>query len=318
MHELWRLLVTRLAAGEDMVVVTVARVDGSAPREVGAVMLVGAGDCCGTIGGGRLEWEALETARALLDGGHARRLDKLGLAASLGQCCGGVVWLLYERVRASSLADWQVLAAALDSGQGSVRRVSLAQGSDWTVGDEFPPLQTGLQTEGENWRFCQFLEPARAPLLLFGAGHVGEALVRVLAPTGWPLHWIDSREQMPSFAHAWPASVRVDACDAPEDCVAAAPAGAWYLVMTHRHDLDLLLAERILARADFAFFGMIGSNSKRAAFARRLAQRGLDATAMVCPVGVAGIRARDPASIAIAIAAQLLQWRESAAPAQRA
>ncbi|WP_028534126.1 xanthine dehydrogenase accessory protein XdhC [Paludibacterium yongneupense] len=318
MPALWRTLVARLAGGEDLVLVTVARTDGSVPREVGAAMLVGAGDIVGTIGGGHLEWEAAETARTLLDGGPARQLQKQNLAARLGQCCGGVVWLVYERIRASALADWLPLAAALDSGHGCVRRVSRGRASAWTTDDTAAPADAGVLIAGEEWHFSQFLPPAAAPLLLFGAGHVGEALVRVLAPTGWPLHWIDTREQMPAFEHPWPAGVKIESTDAPEECIAAAPGGAWYLVMTHRHDLDLLLAEHILARADFAYFGMIGSRSKRASFVRRLAQRGLDATDMICPVGVPGIHAKDPASIAIAIAAQLLLRREPAATREEA
>jgi len=316
-ESVWRQLTNRLANGEVMVLVTVARVAGSTPREVGASMLVGASDIAGTIGGGHLEWKAIEHARTLLDSGKdgspARQLEKLSLAANLGQCCGGVAWLLYERIGASDLAGWIPLVTALDNGQGAIRHISHDSASDWTIGNTLDPLDAGLNLQDNDWHFSQFLEPASVPLLLFGAGHVGEALVRVLAPTGWPVRWIDTREQIPSFERPWPACVTTEATDVPEDSIAAAPAGAYYLVMTHRHDLDLFLAEKILERGDFAYFGMIGSANKRASFTSKLKQRGLDPSRMTCPIGVPGISSKLPAAIAIAIATQLLQWQESLA-----
>ena len=95
------------------------------------------------------------------------------------------------------------------------------------------------------------------------------------------------------------------------------PAGAYFLVMTHSHPQDEALAERILAREDFAYFGLIGSASKRRQFERRLEARGTPRSrlaAMTCPIGIAGIAGKEPEVIAIAVAAELLQVRSRAAP----
>jgi xanthine dehydrogenase accessory factor len=89
----------------------------------------------------------------------------------------------------------------------------------------------------------------------------------------------------------------------------AAPA-AFYLVLTHSHDLDLRITEAVLRRGDFGFLGLIGSATKRARFLSRLAQRGVAADAiarLTCPIGVAGIPGKQPEQIALAVAAQLLQ-----------
>ena len=121
-----------------------------------------------------------------------------------------------------------------------------------------------------------FLDPLRDPdihIVLFGAGHVGRALVALLA--GIPCHvtWVDERES--EFPADVPANVSVVVTDMPESEVAAAPAGAYFLVMTHSHPLDQALAEAILRRGDFAYFGLIGSKSKRRRFERRMAARGI-------------------------------------------
>ena len=101
--------------------------------------------------------------------------------------------------------------------------------------------------------------------------------------------------------------------------MAAAPAGAYFLVMTHSHALDQSLAEAILARGDFAYFGLIGSATKRRQFERRMAARGVSAerlAGMTCPIGIPGIKGKEPATIAVAVAAQLLEVRERAVAQQ--
>jgi xanthine dehydrogenase accessory factor len=115
--------------------------------------------------------------------------------------------------------------------------------------------------------------------------------------------------------------VTVVPTDAPEDEVRRAARGSMFLVMTHSHALDLELTAAILARGDFAYFGLIGSTSKRAQFEHKLAARGVSRAAlsrMTCPIGAAGIRSKAPGAIAVAVAAELLQLRErNAAQAER-
>ncbi len=153
--------------------------------------------------------------------------------------------------------------------------------------------------------------PAPAPrfqLQLYGAGHVGRAIVRLLAELPCRVWWIDEREDEFPPDPLPPHIERV--CVEPVQAeVAAAPPGCFYLVLTHSHDLDLALAQAILARGDFGFFGLIGSATKRARFEHRLLARGLPAAALarlVCPIGLPGITGKEPEVVALTAVAQLL------------
>jgi xanthine dehydrogenase accessory factor len=161
-----------------------------------------------------------------------------------------------------------------------------------------------------------FLDPIRASdfdIVLFGAGHVGRALVGVLAGIDCRVTWVDARDD--AFPADVPANIDVVCTDAPEQEVDAARPGSYFLVMSHSHPLDEALAERILRRNDAAYFGLIGSLAKRRQFERRMERRGMPPArfaAMTCPIGVAGIPGKEPATIAIAVAAELLQVRARA------
>jgi len=167
----------------------------------------------------------------------------------------------------------------------------------------------------------------RLHLQLYGAGHVGRAIVQALAPLNVGVDWIDEREEEFPADAVLPPGVRKVCVDTIEAEVETAPRGAYYLVLTHRHDLDLRIAEAILRRNDFAFFGLIGSKTKRQRFIHRFEQRGLLPEAigrMTCPIGVPGIAGKEPEVIAAAVVAQLLQVSSTAlrgesavAPAQR-
>lgn len=154
--------------------------------------------------------------------------------------------------------------------------------------------------------------PAPAPrfvLQLYGAGHVGRAIVRLLEGIDCRVQWIDERESEFPQAASPPHIERV--CVEPVEAeVALAPSGAAYLVLTHSHDLDLRITEAIVRRGDFGYLGLIGSETKRARFVHRLQARGIDAAAlarMTCPIGVPGIAGKEPEVIAVAVVAQLLQ-----------
>jgi xanthine dehydrogenase accessory factor len=157
--------------------------------------------------------------------------------------------------------------------------------------------------------------PPRFFLQLYGAGHVGRAIVALLATLPCRVQWIDERESefpkasVASPAHHAPHIERL--CIEPVEAeVAAAPPGAFYLVLTHSHDLDLAITQAILKRGDFGFFGLIGSKTKRARFEHRLAERGISPELigrMTCPIGVPGIEGKEPEVLAVAAVAQLLQ-----------
>jgi xanthine dehydrogenase accessory factor len=156
---------------------------------------------------------------------------------------------------------------------------------------------------------------ARFHLQLYGAGHVGRAIARALAPLNVVVDWIDERdEEFPStFSEGtlvWPSHIRKVCVDAVEGEVRVAPVGAFYLVLTHQHDLDLRITEAILRRGDFGFLGLIGSKTKRQRFLHRFEERGIAAdriARITCPIGVEGIDGKEPEVIAASVVAQLLQ-----------
>lgn len=235
--------------------VTLADIKGSAPRESGTKLIVTASGQSGSIGGGHLEHKAAEIARGLLrDGVTDARLETLPLGAALGQCCGGKVTLLFE---------------------------------------PFVPVDFTVA--------------------LFGAGHVGKALVGVLAGAPVRVLWIDARpEQFPADI---PANVTKILTDRAEDEVKDVPRGAHVLVMTHSHDLDLAICERFLKRGDCPYIGVIGSATKRRNFEGRLARKGFSEAlirSLRCPIGLDGIDGKHPREIAIAVAAELLMRRDAA------
>jgi xanthine dehydrogenase accessory factor len=157
------------------------------------------------------------------------------------------------------------------------------------------------------------LAAARFHLQLYGAGHVGRAIVRLLATLPVQVDWIDEREdEFPASldGRPWPSHIRRIAVDAVDGEVQHAPPGAFYLVLTHQHELDLRLSEAILRRGDFGFFGLIGSKTKKQRFVHRLEARGVSSAAlerMVCPIGLPGIAGKAPEVIAVAVVAQLLR-----------
>lgn len=308
------------------ILVTVAIAQGSVPREAGAHMVVSSDALFDTIGGGHLELKAIAIARAMLDDGSARHFERFPLGPALGQCCGGVAHLLFERtdtlqqavLRARRRAD-TFRVVAIDGAASAL----CDAGGRVLAGDRAPAFNASAGTHvmrdaaGQRWFVDAILAP-RAHLVLFGAGHVGAAIVRLLADLPCRVTWVDEREDM--FPDSVPPNVHIEATDLPDAIVDDAPAGASFLVMTHSHALDGRLCEAILARGDVGWFGLIGSSTKRRQFEHRLRTRGFDPDridAMVCPIGVPGIQGKQPAVIAVAVVAQLLGvWEaQSVAPA---
>ncbi len=293
--------------------VTLARVQGSSPREAGARIVVRpSGGFHGTIGGGALEWVALEAALAALKAGRgpaARR--SLALGPELAQCCGGRVdW----RIEVFDRRDGEDLAALAAAEAGGVKSLTARIGADGRVERRLDRDRPGGRlTEslpgGEEWTE-PIGESARA-VYLFGAGHVGRALALALAPLPFVVRWIDSRRV--AFPARAPANVAL--IDAPEPAseLAGAPDGALIVVMTHSHAIDLDVVAAALKSERFGYVGLIGSATKRARFLRQMRDVGLTEAMLarlVCPIGVAGIEGKDPAVIAASTAAQLLMMSE--------
>jgi xanthine dehydrogenase accessory factor len=278
--------------------VSVLRVEGSAPREVGARLILNARGFHGTIGGGALEWRALAEAQRRLPGGRSLTVTSHALGPELGQCCGGRVALLTEVFDDTCLADARKLAMAEASGTFRTEGRLLANRVDRTIVSQ-PVAAADIMIE-------QFGETKR-PLYLFGSGHVGRALVLALAPLSFAIRWIDSRPD--AFPAALPGDVEPITTLDPVAELAAAPPGTFLLVMTHSHALDLAIVDRALRHDRFPYVGLIGSASKKARFLSRLRQAGVaeqGLAAFKCPIGVDGISSKEPAVIAAATVAELL------------
>jgi xanthine dehydrogenase accessory factor len=309
---------TQLSHQAQLVRVTVVALRGSAPREPGASMLVGPQGTVGTIGGGQLEWRASALAHELLDdpAGEPVRLVDLILGPDLGQCCGGRVELWLERLTRADLL-WLGDAARRLRSDGP-----LALATDWRAGAAAhrllpsPPGAARLQLLRRGagaFRLLETLHRAQPALWIFGAGHVGQALVRLLAELAlFDITWIDPRA---GLLPGGLGEVSIRVSDSPAALAAGAPPDTRFVVMTHDHALDFELCRVILQREDAFWLGLIGSASKSARFRSRLLRAGMSAarvSQLHCPIGVAGIPSKLPAAIAIAIAAQLLQHSAAA------
>ncbi|WP_116086656.1 xanthine dehydrogenase accessory protein XdhC [Tropicimonas sp. IMCC34011] len=275
--------------------IAVAEAKGSVPREAGTSMLVWPGGQEGTIGGGTLEWQATERALArLAEGGAA--VETIPLGPGIGQCCGGAVKLLTE------VWDDEALARLRLERGHAIR--PLSQSADAPPSAFLGRLDRPAVHLSAGWA-AEPLARSGRPLWIWGAGHVGRALAAVMAPLpGWDISLLDiAPERFPED----PAAVPVIA---PEVAPAAAraPAEAAHLIVTHSHARDLEICHRLLLR-DFAFAGLIGSETKRARFGARLRQMGhSDASAgrITCPIGDPAL-GKHPQAIALGVATSLLR-----------
>ena len=291
--------------------ITILATEGSAPRGPGARMVVSESGLAGTIGGGALEHQAVEQARAILSHPPGSwRVQDYPLGPLLGQCCGGRVRLMVERI-ADVPAGEGPYAVALSE---SVSRESLA-GEGRGPATNGPILDPGLRRGTVAARGplpisgAKFVEPVEAdslPLLMFGAGHVGRAIASHAGALPIHLAWFDTRA-----AEAETPGVMLADEDAMVACAAEAPAGGAVVILTHDHALDYRLTEAALT-SGAAFVGLIGSQTKRARFLSRLDKAGVDATRLTCPIGIPGIVGKEPEVIAVATLAQLLMLRPAA------
>ncbi|WP_299043892.1 xanthine dehydrogenase accessory protein XdhC [uncultured Tateyamaria sp.] len=279
--------------------VVVAHVQGSAPREAGAAMLVWDGGQSGTIGGGALEYELAATARTLRHDTRSRH----ALGPDLGQCCGGAVDILcevYDTNRARALPH-DLVARGPDPMPLSIKRMMKAARNQGRP----PPAQMK-----DGW----MIEPVQPPdqaVWIWGAGHVGRALVNILHHMpGYRLTWADTAATR--FPDDVPGTVTsIPAADLPT-LAGHAPQDAHHLILTYAHDIDLGLCHALLGRG-FASCGLIGSATKWARFRKRLAELGhlaTDIDRITCPIGDPSL-GKDPHLIAIGVAYRLAQSTET-------
>ena len=328
-------LSSALAAHGRVARVVIAAHDGSSPREVGASMLVWASGQSGTIGGGALEFEAVQRARAWLvslpltpslphagggrrfagsvtedDGrdrpppppvgegwGGGARVERVALGPSIGQCCGGAVTVWTEGFDAVPEAVGGVVARGPGTMPLAVKRILVA-----ARGQGVRPASGLVQ----GW-LVEPVAEAERQVWVWGAGHVGRALVAVLAPLpGIAITWVDTGPER--FPEVVPEGVTPVWAAQPEALAGHVPVVAEHLIVTYSHALDLELCHRLLGRG-FRWLGLIGSATKWARFRSRLAALGHSRAAIdriTCPIGDVSL-GKHPQAIAIGVGLQLLK-----------
>ena len=287
-------LLALLESGTPAIWVCVSDSKGSVPRERGAMMIVTSLQTIGTIGGGHLELKSIEVAREMLAlKSETATLRHFPLGPALGQCCGGAVDVALMPVHESDRAVLLQLKMIEHHGGRFVVERALDSGA-----------QLALPLDFEPWS-----------IWVFGAGHVGQAIVQVLATLACQVQWIDGRDAM--FPEYLPPNVRVVENDDPAGKVRAIPANADVLVLTHSHALDLDICLELIKRDDLAYIGLIGSKTKAATFKKRFELRGYSGAAIArinCPIGrpllSAGLDNKHPGVIAVAVAVDLIERRQ--------
>jgi len=242
--------------------IELAIVKGSSPREAGTIMYVSAEACFGTIGGGQLEYMAIDEARAMLRRGKASVHMSVPLGPEIGQCCGGHVEIALRRMSVMDIAD-------------AIQRHEAAA-------DAYPAVY------------------------IFGAGHVGRALAESFSLLPVRTILLDSRDE--ELAQC---TVRVEKrlTPLPEADIRTALPGSAFVILTHDHALDFLIAAEALARSDARYVGMIGSKTKRASFqswCRGNVDPPVNPDGLICPMGAQGSKDKRPEVIAAFVAAEVI------------
>lgn len=244
-------------SGRPYTLITLLGSRGSTPRESGTKMLVSEDTTYCSIGGGHLEYKAIQIARDLLDSGEAlQRIENFPLGPGLGQCCGGSTSVLFE---------------------------------------SFPGSKVNI--------------------MLFGAGHVGTALITILGQLPCRVEWVDSRKAQ--FPTSLPDNVTALVSDSPEHELAHMPAGSYYIIMTHTHPLDYAITESVVKRGDARYVGLIGSVTKWRRFQMRFEHRGYsaaDIASVHCPVGLESVPGKLPMEVATSIAGEIIALYQSDFP----
>ncbi|KIC33281.1 xanthine dehydrogenase accessory protein XdhC [Leisingera sp. ANG-M7] len=250
-----------LASRKHVVQVALTRVRGSSPREAGTCMFVAAEGLWGTIGGGQLEYIAIDHARRMLKQGVISDTLDVPLGPEIGQCCGGRVEMSLAQMRQTDRDD--AIAAQ------------------------------------------QAEEQALPHVYVMGAGHVGRALADLFQHMPVRCILIDQRAEELALCHA---DVEIRQSAIPEIDIATAPAGSAFIVLTHDHALDFLLASAALQRGDAGYVGLIGSATKREKFRRWCRDHcdGLGTGRLICPIGASGSRDKRPSVIAAFVAAEVI------------
>jgi len=270
---------------------------GSTPRDAGTSMLVWADGQSGTIGGGALEQQVTDFARTV----DKPTVINIPLGPALGQCCGGNVVVVFEPFSIKTLPTDTAVYIRRISGKANQPKA-------------FKLLQKSMCNSAQNpsliwldgW-LLESLSSTKRSLWLYGAGHVGRAIVDTFDGLPFNIKWIDtSADRFPSYIP--PNTDRLIA-NKPTNVVKYAPDTAHHVVLTYSHALDLDLCHTILSRP-FNTLGLIGSATKHARFSSKLIDLGhtpAQISSIICPIGQRQL-GKTPKAIAIGLAAELLGY----------
>ncbi len=323
----WSEILEALDQGpEAAVLITVGRTKGSVPRETGATMLVTHETTVGTIGGGRLEYLAIQTAQEVLSEKDTEndQILSVPLGPELAQCCGGYVDILISKLTISDLNKFNQLnydngnTLLVTEWRDSCSQRQIVAGSKLPDHFSLPvrrAAESCLEKRGTeivsstemDFTMVQSLEEEEFKVVVYGAGHVGRQVVQSIAPLPCHVYWIDERAK--EFPETIPANADRIVAPNPVTKIATLPQDAFHLVMTHSHQRDLEICEALLRRSDEAYIGLIGSATKKAKFRKRLALRGYSdqqTARIICPIGLDHLSGKRPAEIAASVAADIL------------
>lgn len=291
--------------GAPVCLVVVVDVKGSAPRETGAVMVVFVNHIRGSIGGGELEYQAMETARSHQPkAGFERQLRSYPLGPALGQCCGGHVKLMFEWYSPKSLAVLKELASRNDG-------FSLHH----TSSQELPAVLNKRPDKVGEGGCLLALTDRVCDVFIYGAGHVGRAVVELAHHLSCQIYWVDVDEDR--YPEAIPPEVIKLPARSPQTIAARAPAEAIHLVMSYSHKLDYDIVAVLLGSGHFGKCGLIGSATKAARFKTRLQSSGISLDRidqLVCPIGLQEVTGKAPLQVALSVTAQLSNWLDQEWP----
>jgi xanthine dehydrogenase accessory factor len=308
----WVKEVLEVASTKPLVRAVVIDVEGSTPREVGAAIIVAHDKCLGTIGGGALEYGVIAQARVHIESGSAetwlRQVVRYHLGPELNQCCGGVATVLLERFGLAETAELRAAALSTASSRRAMR--PLVSGFPLRFGKSDGSFAKLVARDGAQW-FSEPVQGDGTPLYLYGAGHVGRALVRALDGLPFKVSWGDVA------VDRFPSCVRPDVTVFSGDLglfARTAAGSAFHVVMTHSHALDEVIVQAVIEVGGFSYLGLIGSKTKAARFRHRLLRAGIGSglvDQLHSPIGLAGLYGKTPAVLSASVVADLLLRRQN-------
>lgn len=326
MPDWFDLLQNAIKSDHKAVLVTVVNVAGSAPREAGASLVVTNTKTTGTIGGGNLELRCIAQARELLAAKPVRNCKQIALGPSLGQCCGGRVEILFDVVTPDT--DWFIELTASHNTNDNLWLCRSVNSADAVVATESKLKQrlpadtvdskdglhaSFLVTHGD-YRWCyQSLRVNRPQVMVYGAGHVGQAVVTQLSLLDCLVTLLDSREE---WLYLQPdLKISRVLTDTPDEDAVNTPDEVAHVIMTHSHSVDFDICHALLKKGKFSWLGLIGSETKRQTFINRLQPRGvseLEISRLRCPIGCLQVESSRPELISLNLAAELaLHWQQT-------